>query len=210
MEPTVFEIAWSGLLHWLDVPEENARQMRSEVLANYRQPERAYHNLGHALRVLRDVKMFSHAWGVEDYGAVQLAALLHDVIYDTRSKENEAHSAEFVMHWGQLLGVAPVTCQRTAEIILATRDHSPTTWIDAALVLDADMAILASPWNEYDVYRHAIRREYSWVTEADWTEGRGRVLAGFLEQEPIYQMPALRDRLEEAAQENIERELSLL
>ena len=146
MESAFFEICWNGMLAWLGVPVQAAQQMRAEVVANYRRPERAYHNLGHALRVLRDVKLFAHWWGVEDYGAVQLAALLHDVVYDTRSQENEARSADFMTDWGQTLGIMPVTCKHAAEIILATREHSPSVMADSSLVLDADLAILAAPW----------------------------------------------------------------
>ena len=197
------------MLEWLGVPEEGALPMRREVLAHYCDPARAYHNLRHALRVLQDVKTCAHQWGVEDYGAVQLAALLHDVIYDTRSQENEARSAEFLLRWGKRLGIASATCRRAAEIIRATRDHVPTNGNDACFVLDADMAVLAAPWHEYDIYRRAIRREYRWVAESDWVKGRGRVLAGFLEREQIYYMPALRDRMEAAARDNIARELSL-
>ena len=210
MELTRFDIAWAGLLSWLGISEFDARLMRGEILTQYRQSGRAYHHLSHALRVLRDVKKFAHWWGVEDYGAVQLAALLHDVVYDTRSRENEQRSAEFAAWWGQALGIAPATYSRAAEIIQATQDHSASASPDTRLVLDADLLILASPWDEYDAYRRAIRREYAWVAEADWTAGRRRVLEGFLARGQIYQISQLRDALETLAQGNIQRELSLL
>jgi len=70
--------------------------------------------------------------------------------------------------------------------------------------------VLAAPWNAYDSYRRAIRREYAWVSETDWIAGRGRVLRSFLEQDALYHLPALRVTFESLARENIKRELSLL
>lgn len=213
MELIRFDAAWTGLFAWLGISETDARPMRGEILTQYRQAGRAYHNLSHALRVLGDVKKFAHWWGVEDYGAVQLAALLHDVVYDTHSRENEAQSseaqsAEFTLWWGQALGIAPAVYTKAAEMIRATQTHAPTASADTRLVLDADLLILASPPDEYEAYRRAIRREYAWVPEADWISGRRRVLEHFLEREQIYQTPQLRGALERPARDNLRRELS--
>ena len=145
MELMRFDAAWASLLSWLEVSEKEAWPLRGEVLTQYRQPDPAYHTLSHALRVLADVKKFSHWWGVDDYGAVQLAALLHDVVYDTRSAENEAKSAEFTVWWGQALGIAPIVYTQAAEIIRATQSHAPSDSADTRPVLDADLLILAAP-----------------------------------------------------------------
>ncbi len=208
MELMRFEVAWAGLLAWLGISEADAWPLRGEILTQYGQPDRAYHTLAHALRVLGDVKKFAHWWGVEDYGAVQLAALLHDVVYDTRSRENEQRSAEFAVWWGQRLGMSPAVYMQAAEIICATQHHARTELADTRLVLDADLLILASPAEEYDLYRRAIRREYEWAAEADWVTGRRHVLEGFLAREQIYQTAKLRDALEAPARGNIERELA--
>lgn len=213
MELIRFDTAWTGLLAWLGISETDARPMRGEILMQYRQAGRAYHNLSHALRVLGDVKQFAHWWGVEDYGAVQMAALLHDVVYDTHSRENEVQSsevrsAEFALWWGQALGIAPEVYTQAAEMIRATQTHAPSASADTRLLLDADLLILASPPDEYEAYRRAIRREYAWVPEADWMSGRKRVLEHFLEREQIYQMPQLRGALERPARDNLRREIS--
>ena len=210
MELMRFDVAWTALLSWLGISETRARPLRGEILTQYRQPGRAYHNLSHALRVLGDVKKFAHRWGVEDYGAVQLAALLHDVVYDTRSRENEARSAEFALWWGRELGIDAAVCGNAAEMIRATQNHAPSASADTRLLLDADLLILAAPPDDYETYRRAIRREYAWVSEADWRAGRRRVLEHFLEQGQIYQTAPLRDALEMPARDNLRRELTLL
>ena len=210
MELMRFDAAWASLLSWLEVSEKEAWPLRGEVLTQYRQPDPAYHTLSHALRVLADVKKFSHWWGVDDYGAVQLAALLHDVVYDTRSAENEAKSAEFTVWWGQALGIAPIVYTQAAEIIRATQSHAPSDSTDTRLVLDADLLILAAPPEWYETYRRSIRREYGWVPEPDWNTGRRRVLEGFLERDQIYQTAKLSAALEAPARANLQRELSRL
>lgn len=207
MELMRFDVAWSALLSWLGISEAEAWPLRGELLTQYRQTGRAYHTLAHALRVLRDVKRFAHWWGVEDYGAVQLAALLHDVVYDTHSRENEQRSAEFVTWWGRTLGIAPAVYAQAAEIIRATQHHAATASADMRLVLDADLLILAAPADDYETYRRAIRREFEWVAEADWTSGRRRVLQSFLDREQIYQTSHLHDALEALARDNLRREL---
>ena len=208
MELTRFDVAWTGLLVWLGISQTDAWPMRGEILTQYRQPGRAYHNLSHALRVLGDVKKFAHWWGVEDYGAVQLAALLHDVVYDTHSRENETRSAEFTLWWGRELGIDSSVCAKASEIIRATQTHAPSASADTRLVLDADLLILAAPPDEYEAYRRDIRREYTWVPEPEWRVGRRRVLEHFLEQEQIYQTAPLRDALERPARDNLRREMA--
>ncbi len=210
MELMRFDAAWASLLSWLGVSEKEAWPLRGEILTQYQQPDRAYHTLSHALRVLADVKKFSHWWGVDDYGAVQLAALLHDVVYDTRRAENEAKSAEFTVWWGQTLGIAPIVYTQAAEIIRATQSHAPSDSADTRLVLDADLLILAAPPEWYEIYRRSIRREYGWVPEPDWNTGRRRVLEGFLERDQIYQTAKLSAALEAPARANLQRELSRL
>ena len=198
------------MLQTLGVTQEPAAQMKAEILACYGEPGRAYHNLSHALRVWADAKKYALEEGISDTGAVQFAALLHDVVYDTRRQDNEARSAEFAVNWGGMLGLASSTVECAAEIILATQQHGPTGSIEIGLVLDADLAILAADWEEYEAYRNAIRREYAWVTEDNWIVGRGRVLSTFLARELIYHRPAAKERLEAAARGNLTRELSRL
>ena len=126
------------MLGALGVSKEAAAPMKAEVLARYGEPGRAYHNLSHALRVWADVMRHAAEEGIENTGAVQMAALLHDVVYDTRRQDNEALSAEFAVQWGRKLGIASATIDRAAEMILATQKHGPTDAADIGLVLDAD------------------------------------------------------------------------
>src|SRR3712207_8236015 len=53
---------------------------------------RSYHNLEHIYQVLETIEQLRSL--SLNFHAIQLAAWLHDVIYDSRAKDNEEKSAE--------------------------------------------------------------------------------------------------------------------
>jgi predicted metal-dependent HD superfamily phosphohydrolase len=57
---------------------------------------------------------------------------------------------------------------------------------DAAVLCDADLAILGAEPERFDHYDRQIREEYAWVPEPVYRQKRGEVLAGFLERPRIY------------------------
>ena len=67
-----------------------------------------------------------------------------NVIYDPRSSENEAHSAELM--W-QLCSdvVDDQTLQKVYRWIIATQYHQHSAEHDLSYLLDIDLAILAAP-----------------------------------------------------------------
>src|SRR5262245_61710918 len=62
-----------------------------EVRRRYSEPTRFYHTLDHVQGVLRLVK----ADDLVVFSMLNIAAILHDVIYDSRAKDNEERSAEY-------------------------------------------------------------------------------------------------------------------
>ena len=57
----------------------------------------------------------------------------------------------------------------------------------------------------FDAFEAAIRAEYAHVDAGSYRAGRGAVLASFLEKPVIYACPALGERLEARARENLRR-----
>jgi predicted metal-dependent HD superfamily phosphohydrolase len=55
-----------------------------------------------------------------------------------------------------------------------------------------------------------VRREYGWVPDALWREGRGKVLQAFLERPAIYASPQFQASHEAAARANLTRSLERL
>lgn len=177
----------------------------AELAARYAEPWRAYHDLGHVLDVLSVLDDVA----LTDPLAVTLAVWFHDAVYDPRANDNEERSAALAAERSaNLLGGDWV--RRVETLILATKRHEPTGDPDTAALLDADLAILGASPARYDAYAAAIRREYAWVPDDAYREGRSRVLHGFLGRDRVYRTPRLFARFEAAARRNLRRELGFL
>lgn len=179
----------------------------AELLAAYGEPQRRYHSHVHILACLRHFDEWRHL--AEQPDQVELALWAHDLVYDTRRQDNEAASAERTAQWLreadlQQLG-APVSA-----LILATCHRQPAQGIDTALVVDIDLAILATPPAIYAEYESAVRAEFAWVPEPLFRAGRSKVLRHLLEMPALYQHEALARRWEQPARGNLQRALASL
>jgi predicted metal-dependent HD superfamily phosphohydrolase len=76
--------------------------------------------------------------------------------------------------------------------------------------LDLDTSILGAPEEIYREYSRAIRKEYSWVPDALYREGRMKVLNDFLGRELIYQTEEISAKYEAQARHNIAEEIRSL
>jgi predicted metal-dependent HD superfamily phosphohydrolase len=188
------------------------------VLTHHREAHRHYHTAVHVMWVLRHVDdLLPSAPAAVDAGAVRAAALFHDVIYDPLSSTNEADSARFAVDALDPLGWDPVRVARVAGLIEATAAHEVDVSdvdgadggaLDAAVLLDADLAILGSPPREYAQYVAAVRAEYGHVDADAWRSGRATVLRSFLERPLIYATPVMRRAREARARANLSTELA--
>jgi predicted metal-dependent HD superfamily phosphohydrolase len=113
-----------------------------------------------------------------------LAVWLHDVIYDSRAADNEERSAEYGERLCQQLSIPEGRV--VASLILKTKTHEAGDDPDAKLLLDADLVILGASESAYRDYAANIRREYVWVPESDYRQGRRRILEHFLKRPRIY------------------------
>jgi len=173
-------------------------------------PDRHYHNLAHIEAML--ALMRAHENALSDLTSVEVAIWFHDAVYDTRRDDNEEKSAELAAE--RLAGVlSPDRIDRITRMIRATARHvvpegfDDVASRDCALFLDMDLAILGSAPDEFAAYEAAVRREYGWVPDARWIEGRRKVLQAFLARPTIYASPAFRASHEAAARENLRRSL---
>ena len=177
--------------------DEAASQRAFATLARVHEG-RAYHNLGHVESALKALMRLAD----DPDPRVVLALFLHDAVYDPRAADNEARSGRFAWDLLAPLGVGPDDLTEIERLILATKDHVATD-AASALIVDADLAILAAPAKEYDRYADAIRREYAHVPDGAYRVGRTRVLAGLLGRK-LFRSPLLD---EDAARANIMREV---
>jgi predicted metal-dependent HD superfamily phosphohydrolase len=194
---------WRELLRGWGVDPIQADQKLQEICNAYTGPDRFYHNLAHVLDVLGTVERLGSR--TKNLPAVKLAAWLHDVIYDSKAADNEERSADYAERLCEELAVPEG--RRVADLIRKTKTHDAGEDADAQVLLDADLAILGASESVYQAFADKIRREYAWVPEAEYLQGRRRVLESFLLRPKIYHFLC---HLEEPARRNLAREIAQL
>jgi predicted metal-dependent HD superfamily phosphohydrolase len=192
-------------------------QVRDRLLAAYAEPQRRYHDQRHLAEVLAAIDRLAtpEASGA-DLGVVQLAAWFHDAVYDPTAPAgaNEEASARLAEQLLPGLGLDPGSAVRVAALVRGTATHTgaadPADERDAALLDDADLAILASAPDRYADYAAAVREEYAHVPDLDFRAGRREILLGFLDRPRIYRTPAAYDAWESRARTQVSAEVERL
>ncbi len=180
---------------------------RAKLAAAYSAPDRHYHTLQHLENLRRQVAAFPQ----EDAVVVGLAIWFHDVVYQALRSDNEAKSAEWALAFLRKTSLEPARCERVADLILRTADHTqpqPLADADLLLFLDADLSILGAPAAAYWDYARQVRREYRLVPDLLYRPGRRKVLARLLAAPVLFHTPALRAEFDLAARRNLQAELA--
>jgi predicted metal-dependent HD superfamily phosphohydrolase len=200
---------WQHTLQPFGVDQVAAEKAFSCLVAAYSTPGRYYHTLKHIDQVLSTIQILQGY--TNNLAAVQLAAWFHDVVYDTEAQDNEKRSADYAFELLSNLGIPESTITAVTRLILNTKDHQAAADdYDSQVLLDADLAILATNSVQYYEYAHAIRQEYGSVAEADYITGRRQVLERFLQRSRIYFTPLMSEFAEPSARGNIQGEIQSL
>ncbi len=174
----------------------------------YSEPHRHYHTLDHVAACLTWLDRYRHL--ADDPLTIELALWAHDVTYDPRASDNEVRSADWFAEHFEDSTLTKKQKDRVHALILATIHPHPPTDRGMALLQDIDLSILGAEAELYDCYEGWIRQEYAFVPEEAFRKGRGAVLKSFLDQGVIYHTVELREKLELAARENLNRALKTL
>lgn len=168
--------------------------------ARYSEPHRAYHTLQHiweGFGYLKSVRVLPPE--------VSIAWWFHDAIYDPKRSDNEARSAAWA---GAVLGASPLKA-KIETLILATRHGSIPSDPAERLIVDVDLAVLASPEPRFSEYERQIRQEYAFVDDATYKAERFKILRGFFDRAYLYMTPEFRC-LETRARKNLERSINAM
>lgn len=176
------------------------------IVRAYTQPNRHYHNLQHLCHMVQCLQDYRYL--LESEAVVMLAVFYHDIVYQTHRKDNEQRSAQLAHQQITQLGCSADLATEVAQLIAATHRHEALhSRNNDYFFLDADLAILGSPPDEYQQYAHQIRLEYANVPIWLYKYGRAKVLRHFLERSRIYYTPQMHQTLDANARRNLAAEL---
>lgn len=167
-----------------------ADELHAKLIAAWSEPHRHYHWLQH----LEEGLVLIYRWAepllkAGSLNEISLASLVlawwfHDAVYDTRGNQNEDLSAALAEAELSKVGVRLRWSVIIARMVQAT-DHrvtQPPGDLMTDLLLDVDLAILGAPSARFNEYEAQVRKEYGWVAEGAYREGRGKVMAHFRAQ----------------------------
>lgn len=174
---------------------------RADVWRRYCEPQRHYHTLVHLQECF---ERFDELRGQANHAAeIELALWFHDAVYDVRRHDNEERSAELAREVLLGAGLDAAAAQRVCELIMATRHAAAPAGLDAQILVDVDLSILAAAPVRFHEYELQIRKEYAHVPDALFAQKRMEILQGFLDRDAIYTTAAFQAKYEAAARDNL-------
>jgi predicted metal-dependent HD superfamily phosphohydrolase len=181
------------------------------VLGAYRAEGRHYHGVRHVAWVVRHVEALAADHPVDDLDGTVAAAFFHDAVYEPTRDDNEAESAAMVERAVREIGWSERACRHVADLVMATARHDVEgVDRDTAVLLAADLAVLAAEPSRYADYATAVRREYAHIDDGGWRVGRAAVLRTLLARSRLFAAELELDEWERRARANLTSELASL
>lgn len=194
------------LLLWKRIEAKgDPKEIYNKLVTLYSEPHRVYHNLSHIEHCLNELGQASHL--LEHPDAVEMALWFHDAIYNTKTNDNEEKSAELACQILKKAGLSDAFTQKVCGLILATTHEIVPSGIDAQVMTDIDLSSLGKPKKEFDSNSLKIRKEYAWVPEEQFKNGRAAILLKFLKRPTIYSTSFFRQKYEYRARKNLIRSI---
>lgn len=194
---------------------EVSQSVGTDLAQRWMAPERHFHNLEYLKTLLENVDILSEQ--ARDVDAIRLAGWYHGAIFDVSEAAvgrgeaglNVLSSADYAAGSLAELGVSEPQIEKITELIRGLHRHQAVDDIDAQVLSDADLCILAADPQEYLEYLRAIRREYAAYDEARFISARGKVVASLLNRPQLFWTHGAAG-WEEQARENLRAELERL
>lgn len=181
-------------------------RLGEELLGRWNEPHRRYHDRRHLLQVLEALDLLT---GGGTARPVLLAAWFHDAVYTGAPGADEEASARLAEQLLPAAGVGRAETAECARLVRLTATHAPDSGDrSGALLVDADLSVLARDPSRYRSYLQAVRAEYAHLSDADFRAGRRRVVERLAAATPLYRTEAGRRLWEDRARHNLAAELS--
>ena len=156
--------------------------IEDDIIKHYFQYFRCYHT--YEEHIIPGLELFETVRELcKEPNLVELAWWYHDVIYIPGAPDNEKISADKARFDCVQLGYGQKIASIVYSLVMATQHFKtePHTQ-DEKFIHDLDLAILGSEPEKYEKYEKLIRKEYSFVKEKAFYQGRLQVLEYFLEK----------------------------
>lgn len=176
------------------------------LVALYRTPARAYHNLRHVEHCLAEYDEVRHL--AVHPSAVEAALWFHDAVYDSKATDNEEKSAEIAGKMLAAMGVRPALRRTVRKLILHTKHAGVPGTKDGKIVVDIDLAILGASPAVFARYERGIRTEYNWVADSVFRPKRAEFLQSLLNRKRIYATDVFFRKYEAEARKNVSRSIA--
>lgn len=185
----------------------------SRLLDRWSAEDRKYHNVRHLVDLLQHVDELQQE--THNPHAVRLAAWYHGAVFNAnatasyakRGGEDEVASAEYAREELTALEVPQKIIDDVVTMVesLARHASNPVS-IDCAVLLDADLAILAADPQRYRAYMDDVRAEYEHIPQHDFLTSRRAILHKLLGRDRLYVSP-LGTGWEAQARQNVAGEI---
>lgn len=186
--------------------KEEKEKFLNDVLKNYE--NRPYHNIDHIVHCFQELEWFlinnnrNEDINIQDVG---LSIIAHDIIYGAKQKESDEElSAKWLENYLKTINQFR---REPIDIVLSTAHLSGKYKVDTPekkLMTSIDLAILGQRKEIYERYANNVRKEYSFVNDNDYIQGRMKAI-DFLSNQLLFLNETF-SKYEEKAKDNMNKE----
>ena len=186
------------------------------LIGRHRAPTRHYHDVRHVRWVVHHTRELAQSADPpvigDELDAVVAAAFFHDAVYDAMRSDNESSSARLAERALHEIGWTASVTERVAHMIEATAGHDLDEAADlaTAVLVAADLAVLASEPARYGDYTRAVRHEYAHLDDETWRRGRAAFIRTTLDRTSVFPSSLALTAWERRARANLKAELAAL
>ena len=180
----------------------------TEIEKNHSSKKRHYHTLQHLENLLSQLTNVKKE--IKNWETILFTLYYHDLIYNATKSDNEEKSAELAEKRMKEISVSSEIIEQCKKQILATKSHHKSIDSDTNYFTDADLSILGSGWDTYQLYCKNVRKEYAIYPAFIYNPGRKKVLNHFLSMDRIFKTDFFYYKFETQAKQNLQQELDSL
>jgi predicted metal-dependent HD superfamily phosphohydrolase len=173
-----------------------------DVIDRYAEPQRRYHTVEHLTHCLVEHDRASSQMSRPD--PVEMALWFHDAIFEPGAADNERHSADIFVAYGEHSLPTSFVEEVRALILLTTHRHKPDTE-EGCFVVDIDLSSFGIPWDEFLRDSRRVRDERTDLGDEDYYRAQTGFLRSLLDRPRIFHTAFFHSLYEDTARANIAR-----